>query len=53
MYIPALVAIRYDAHVTAYYEHLIEKGKKPKQAIAAVMRKLLVAIWAMFHHDQD
>ena len=53
MYMPALVAIRYDPYVKAYYQHLIGKGKKPKQAIAAVMRKLLVAIWAMFHNDQD
>lgn len=53
MYMPALVAICYDPHVKAYYQHLIEQGKKPKQAIAAVMRKLLVAIWAMFHDDQE
>lgn len=52
LYMPALVAIRYDEHVRAYKEHLVQAGKKPKQAITAVMRKLLVAIWGMFKNEE-
>lgn len=52
LYMPALVAIRRDTNVKAFYEKLIAKGKKPMQAIVAVMRKLLLALWGMLHHRQ-
>lgn len=52
LYFPAMVAIRHDPHVKAYYQHLIERGKKPMQAIVAVMRKLLLAIWGMFKNNE-
>jgi len=52
LYMPALVAIRRESHVGAYYDHLIEADKKPLQAIVAVMRKLLCAIWGMFSSQQ-
>ncbi|MCB1958448.1 MAG: IS110 family transposase, partial [Rhodocyclaceae bacterium] len=42
LYFPALVACRYDPNVKAYYDKLIERGKKPKQVLVAVMRKLLL-----------
>ena len=45
LYMPALVAIRHDQNVKAYYEKLLAAGKKKMQAIVAVMRKLLLAIW--------
>lgn len=47
LYMPALVAIRHDEHIRAFYERLVARGKKPKQAIVAVMRKLLLAIHGM------
>jgi len=50
LYFPALVAIQKDKNVKAFYEKLVAKGKKPLQAIVAVMRKLLLAIWGMFKH---
>jgi hypothetical protein len=50
---PALVAIQHDAHIAAYYEHLLARGKSKMTAITAVMRKLLVAIWGMLHHRQE
>jgi transposase len=53
LYFPALVASRYDPHVKAYYERLISRGKKPMQAIVAIMRKLLLAIWGMFHNNEQ
>ena len=53
LYMPALVAIQHEPNVTAFYDALIARGKKPKQAIVAVMRKLLHAIYGMLSHDQD
>ena len=52
LYMPAIVAIRREAHVGAYYDHLLDADKKPLQAIVAVMRKLLCAIWGMFNSQQ-
>lgn len=53
LYMPALVAIRSEPHVRAFYEHLVAKGKKKMQGIVAVMRKLLHAIHGMFRTDTD
>ena len=53
LYMPALVAIRFQINVEAFYDKLIDAGKKPMQAIIAVMRKLLRCIWAMLKYDQD
>jgi transposase len=52
LYMPALVACRHEPHFRAYYQHLLERGKAKMQALVAVMRKLLHAIWGMFKHDQ-
>lgn len=53
LYLPALVASRRDEHVSAYYNQLIERGKKPNQALVATVRKMLLAIWSMFQTGQD
>lgn len=53
LFMPALVAIKLEPHVKAFYEKLVAAGKKPIQAVVAVMRKLLHAIWGMFTHDQE
>jgi transposase len=52
LYMPALVAVRHDPQVRAYYEHLQARGKTKLQALVATMRKLLHAIYGMFKHDQ-
>lgn len=52
LYMPALVAARRDPHLRAYYEHLLARGKAKMQALVAVMRKLLHAIFGMFKHSQ-
>ena len=52
LYMPALVVVRHDPHVRAYYEHLLARGKTKMQALVATMRKLLHAIFGMFKHDQ-
>lgn len=53
LYMPALVAIQHEPNVQAFYNKLVTAGKKPMQAVVAVMRKLLHAIWGMLKHDQD
>ena len=53
LYMPAQVAIQHEPNVGAFYEKLLERGKKPMVAIVAVMRKLLHSIYGMLKHDQD
>ncbi len=48
---PALEAIRLDPNVKAFSQRLRDNGKKPLQAIVAVMRKLLHAIHGMFKNN--
>jgi transposase len=42
LYMPALVAARYNPDLKAVYQRLVAAGKPPKVAITAVMRKLIV-----------
>jgi len=53
LYMPAWVAIQHEPNVKAFYNKLVVAGKKPMQAVVAVMRKLLHAIWGMLKHDQN
>ena len=48
LYMPALTAIRWEPHLRGFYEHLVQRGKRKKQALLAVARKLLHAIYGMF-----
>jgi transposase len=50
LYMPALVAIRHEPHLRAFYQHLLARRKTKMQALVAVMRKLLHAIFGMFKH---
>jgi transposase len=50
---PALVALRRDPNVKAFYAKLVAKGKTKMQAIVAVMRKLLHAIHGMLRSDTN
>jgi transposase len=52
LYMPAVAAIRYDAGFKAFYQRLLAANKKPKQALTAVMRKLLVLANALIRHDR-
>lgn len=52
LYMPAMSAKQHDPHVKAYFQHLVDNGKKPLQALCAVMRKLLHAIHGMLKHDK-
>lgn len=53
LFMPALVAVQWEPHIKAFYQHLLDSGKTKMQAIVAVMRKLLHAIHGMLEHDQD
>lgn len=52
LYMPALVACRFNPALRGFYLHLLERGKTKLQAIVAVMRKLLHAIFGMLRHQQ-
>jgi transposase len=52
LYMPALVAIRHQPHLCAFYQHLLGAGKLKMVALVAVMRKLLHAIYGMFKSQQ-
>jgi len=60
LYMPALVSIRWEPNVAAFYDKLTGRGKKPIVAVVAVMRnrrftrvKLLHAIYGMLKHGED
>jgi transposase len=42
IYMPAMVACRFNPDLKAKYDQLIKAGKPPKVAITAIMRKLIV-----------
>jgi transposase len=44
LWMPTLTAVRKNAWLRAYYEGLRTRGKLPKVALVAAMRKLLVAV---------
>jgi len=52
LYMPALVALRRDPYLRGFYQHLLARGKARLQAVVAVMRKLLHALFAMFRTNQ-
>ena len=52
LYMPALVASRREPHLRRFYEHLLARGKRKRQALMAVARKLLHAVFGMFRSDR-
>jgi len=47
---PTLVATKYNPWLRAYDEALIARGKLPKVALIAAMRKLLHAVYSVATH---
>jgi transposase len=45
LWMPTLTAVRKNAWLRAYYEGLRARGKLPKVALIAAMRKLLIAVY--------
>jgi hypothetical protein len=49
---PALVAAHHDPHMRAFYETLLARHKARLQALIAVARKLLHAIYGSFRNQK-
>ncbi|WP_443018859.1 transposase [Sphingobium sp. AM] len=52
LYMPALVAARYNPDLKAKYQQLVTAGKPAKIAITAVMRKLVITANALLKADR-
>jgi transposase len=52
IYMPALVAARFNPDLKTKYDQLIRRGKPAKLAITAVMRKLVVMANALLRDDR-
>lgn len=50
LWMPTLVAVRKNAWLKAHYQRLLARGKLPKVALIACMRKLLTAIYSVAKH---
>ena len=50
---PVVAALRWNPVLAAYYKRLLARGKEPKVALMACMRKLLVIVTAMITNQQD
>jgi transposase len=53
LFMPALVAIQRSPQVQACYQAFLARGKKPKVAIVAIMRKLLHCLWGLLRHQRN
>ncbi len=53
LYMPALVAVRHDPHLRAFYHALLARHKAKLQALLAVARKMLHAIFGMFRSQSE
>lgn len=51
LYMATLAATRFNPVIKAFYQRLIQAGKKPKVAITACMRKLLTILNAMIKNS--
>lgn len=47
LWMPVLTAVRKNPWLRAYYQRLVERGKLPKVALIAAMRKLLLAVYTV------
>lgn len=52
LYMAAVAAIRCNPSLKAFYKRLTEKGKKPKVALTAVMRKLVIMANALITENR-
>jgi transposase len=53
LYMPALVAMRFNPDLAAKYRQLVDAGKPAKVAIAAIMRKLIVLANALLKANRS
>jgi transposase len=50
LWMPTLTAVRRNPWLRSYYEGLLARGKLPKVALVAAMRKLLIAVYFVAKH---
>jgi transposase len=53
LYMPALVAVKHNPDMRAKYQDMITKGKPPKVALTAVMRKLIELANTLIKADRE
>ena len=53
LYMAALVAVRFNPVIKAFYERLVNKGKLKKIALTACMHKLLIILNAMMKNNSS
>lgn len=53
LYMPALVAARYNPDFSAKYQALTAAGKPPKVALTAIMRKLIILANALIRDNRE
>jgi transposase len=53
LYMPALVAARFNPDLKDKYQQLTARGKPPKVAITAIMRKLVILANALIRDDRE
>ena len=53
LYMAALVAVRFNPVIKAFYERLVNKGKLKKVALTACMHKLLIILNAMMKNNSS
>ena len=52
LYMPTVVAKKYNPTIKRFYDRLLENGKAPLQAIIAAMRKLITILNVMIREDK-
>lgn len=52
LWMPVLSSVRHNPWLRDYYQRLRERGKHPKVALTAVMRKLVTAIYSVAKHQR-
>lgn len=52
LYMAALVAMRYNPDMKLFYNKLTERGKAPKVALVAVMRKIITTLNCMIKYNK-
>ncbi len=53
LYMPALCAARHNKSLKVFYDRLAQRMPKKKQAVVAVMRKLLITIYSVWKSGQE
>jgi len=52
LYMPAVCAKCHDPAMAAFYDTLLRRGKTPKQALTAIMRKMIHVAYGVIRNDE-